>query len=137
MHRIKIQELSKDLDNILIEYGKKIDQYVEEGTDKNITDAKNELRVKSPKAKRVVSIGVGKKQNPGAYSNSWYIVSKKNKYLYTKVVANRIYQLTHLLEFGHASRNGSPVKAVPHIRPTEDKFQLKFIEGLEENIRRG
>lgn len=137
MSKVKIENLQKELDNVLVEFGEKIDEYVETGTDENIKAAKNELRIKSPKADKPVSIGVDKVQMPGTYQNSWYIVSKKNSHLYTKVIANRVYQLTHLLEFGHTLRNGKRWKGKPHIRETERAYREKFVEGLEENIRKG
>jgi len=46
------------------------------------------------------------------------------------------YRLTHLLEFGHANRNGTRTQPIPHIRATEDKYREKFIKELETRIRR-
>lgn len=57
--------------------------------------------------------------------------------MYSKAAYNKkYYRLTHLLEFGHATRNGGRTKAIPHIRPTEDKYREKFVEELERKIRR-
>lgn len=135
--QIKPLQVSRELDTILTEYKVYVDNLVEKGTDENIKEAKAELIALSPVAKKPVSLGVGKIQEPGTYRKSWYIVGKKGANLYTKVIANRDYPLTHLLEFGHAKRNGGRTRAIPHIRPTEKNFQAKFIEGLEENIRSG
>ena len=46
------------------------------------------------------------------------------------------YQLTHLLEFGHVTRNGGRTRALPHIRPIEEKYNVKFVDKLEKRIRR-
>ena len=74
----------------------------------------------------------------GSYSKSWSVRNgKKAKEIYSKVAYNREhYRLTHLLEFGHANRDGSRTKPIPHIRKTEDKYREKFIQELEEKIRR-
>ena len=135
--QIKSQQVSRELDTILTEYKVYVDNLVEKGTDENITKAKAELVTLSPVADKPISLGVGRLQLPGTYRKSWYVVGKKGANLYTKVIANRDYPLTHLLEFGHTLRNGKQSKKIPHIRPTEQEYRAKFVEGLEENIRRG
>lgn len=69
------------------------------------------------------------------YQKSWTVKRQKETSSVLEVVVhskNR-YQLTHLLEKGHASRGGGRVNAIPHIAPAEEKG----IRELEEGIRRG
>ena len=77
--------------------------------------------------------------NLGSYAKSWSTKNKtKTKDIYSKVAYNKAhYRLTHLLEFGHANRDGSRTRAIPHIRNTENKYKEKFVKELEEKIRRG
>lgn len=69
----------------------------------------------------------------GSYRKGWRMKKiGKSKYVaYNKTD----YQLTHLLEHGHAKRNGGRVEAVVHIRPAEETAVNNFLERIEGAIR--
>jgi hypothetical protein len=70
----------------------------------------------------------------GRYRDSWKITKTEetSDKLVLTVHAGR-YQLTHLLEHGHAKRGGGRVAAIPHIAPAEEEGEKQ----LEEDIERG
>lgn len=123
----------EDLQSVLIEYlenyKEDIDEDVIEVTDAITKQAKEELVKTSPRGK-------GKRQSP--YYKGWAIkLSKRKTGQYHKVIWNKTnYQLTHLLEFGHTTRNGGRTRAIPHIRPIEEKYNVEFVDKLEKKIRR-
>ena len=81
-----------------------------------------------------------KKNSPsltGSYKKGW---KKKKEYESVSDIRFRIYnstdyQLTHLLENGHAKRNGGRVEGYPHIGPAEKKA-IKELEGKAKVVIR-
>ena len=129
MSSIKPDELKDVLENYLKNYKEDIDEDVIETVDEITKKAREELKKTSPRGK-------GSRTNP--YNRGWSIkLSKKRTGVYHKVIWNKTnYQLTHLLEFGHATRNGGRTRAIPHIRPVEEKYNVEFVDKLEKKIRR-
>lgn len=76
----------------------------------------------------------------GKYAKSWkkklaYSSAKENRY----TVYSTKYQLTHLLEYGHAKwvwgyYTGGRVKAFPHIRPAEAKAEQSLIAEIKRRL---
>lgn len=126
---IKAEELQKEVMKYLQEYKEDIDEEVVETVDEVTKEAKEELKQTSPRGK-------GTRENP--YYRGWAVkLSKRRTGVYHKVIWNKTnYQLTHLLEFGHATRNGGRTRAIPHIRPVEEKYNVEFVDRIGKKIRR-
>jgi len=124
--KIKPDLLGKEIARILNEYKDEVDEIVVDTTNDVIKEAKNELITVSPKGET------------GDYANGWKIsLSQKGKNFFGKAVWNKkCYRLTHLLEFGHATKNGGHIAAQPHIRPTEEKYKSEFIDEFERKVKR-
>lgn len=72
------------------------------------------------------------KDRTGDYSKGWRIKKQGKKY----IVHNKTdYQLTHLLEHGHAKRGGGRVEAKIHIAPAEDRAISEFLNKVERVVR--
>lgn len=123
------ENLSNAIDKYLQEYKEQIDEDVKKDATEISKQARDELKRVSP---------VDEHSTRGRhYADGWAISSKSGKNYYTKKIWNATdYQLTHLLEFGHADRSGGHVNAQPHVRPTEKKYRDKFIQKLERDIKR-
>ena len=128
-NNIKPEELQKVLNNYLENYVEDINEDVQETTDTITKEAVQEIKQTSPRGK-------GTRKNP--YYKGWTKQKGKvSKGKYTVKIHNKTnYQLTHLLEFGHTTRNGGRTKAFPHIRPLEEKYKKLYEQKITTVIQR-
>ena len=93
---------------------------------------KKEIQETGKSVKQQISQTAPRKS--GRYAKSWAVkkVKETSSSLDVVVHSRNRYQLTHLLENGHAKRGGGRVRAMPHIAPAEEMG----IRELEERIER-
>lgn len=137
--KISIGQLSNEVQKALMEWKADINEDVRELTDKNIKEATKTLKARSNVSKHDVVLKGGRVQVKGSYKKAWsYKIFKNTGEVYSKQAYNkRYYRLTHLLEFGHALRQGGRARAFPHIRKTEDEYLQKFEKELLRRIKSG
>lgn len=114
-----INDLANEIASELQRYSHLVTEEVEVAK-KDVADGLvNELKQTSPK-------------DTGSYSKGWREKKVKN----ALVVHNKTdYQLTHLLEYGHAKVDGGRVPAKVHIRPAEEKAVKEYLDRVEKAIR--
>lgn len=115
-----ISSLSNAIAQALTEYTDEVEKGIEQEKKTIGKETVQLLRDKSPKG------------DTGDYAKGWTESTIDNK----EVIYNKNKpQLTHLLEFGHAKRNGGRVAGKPHIRPVEEQMVSKFTEGVKKVIK--
>lgn len=112
---VKIQNIAGEIARHLRQYTSQVEEEVKQVSDEVTKDGVKELKATSPK-------------DTGRYAKGWTRKKQGEGY----VIHNKVYQLTHLLEKGHAKRSGGRVAPRVHIRPVEEKM----IKDLEERIER-
>lgn len=117
------EELTKYSDDIL----KEVKTIIADEAEKLSAD----IRERSPKRSKKL-----KGRTLNAYSKGWTAKKVKEDNLSTEyIVYNKNqYQLTHLLEKGHATRDGGRVEGTPHIAPAEEEAQQRIVERIESAV---
>jgi|SRR5690625_1609644 len=123
--KIKVDQLTDQIKKSLQEYNEEIERNVDKSKRKVAQEGAKELRSTST----VNPYG----SRSGKYRKGWTATKVGTAY----VIRNRTdYQLTHLLEKGHALRQGGRSPAIPHIYPVEQSVIKKYLEDVKKVIKR-
>lgn len=119
------------INNLASEIMKQLQSYsddVANEVDKAVDDVSNELKD---------NIAADSPKRKGEYRKGWRVkVAYSGKGNKRAIVHNKTsYQLTHLLEKGHATKNGKFVKGISHIKPNEEKAIPKFLKRIEKAVQ--
>lgn len=124
---IDIGEIAKTIARELNTYTREVADGVKAAVDTTSKELLENTRADAPvrtgdykKAMRVKTLH----ESDYEKRNRWYVDPKTGE-----------YRLSHLLEKGHAKRNGGRVKAYPHIAKNEEKAKVAFEERVKEVIR--
>lgn len=123
---IKIDNLAREVMKGLDDYAEVTTEQVKKAVRKSGNTVRHEIQENAPK-------------HTGDYAKSWATkkVRESSHKLELVVHSKNRYQLTHLLEFGHALRNGGRTRAIPHIAPAEEKGIEQLKKMIERDIRNG
>lgn len=82
-------------------------------------------------------IQAGAPERTGKYAGSWRTKTTKetSQSLEITVYSPRKYMLAHLLEHGHAKRNGGRTRAIPHIAPAEEHGEEELLQDIERALK--
>lgn len=121
--KIDIGNVSKVVNEYLETYSEAVQKEIKEQLPKVGKEAVKQLKTTSP----VMT---------GQYAKGWTSKAESDRLSTKVIVYNKTdYQLTHLLEKGHALVGGGRTSAQPHIKPAQDKAEKKAIEVIKEAIQ--
>lgn len=106
-----------DLTDILSDYSKEVWEATEKAQKQVAQETVAELKQVSPK-------------RSGKYARSW----RAKRDGTAMVVHNLKPGLAHLIENGHALRNGGRSKAEPHIAPVAEKMSEAYVQAVKEAL---
>ncbi len=128
---IRIDAMQDTVKKLLKDFGTEAEDAVEEAASETAKNAKKELKANSPRRSRAGD----------HYADGWSYRVEKSRVGVTQV---RVYNgrkpgLTHLLENGHATKNGTgrsypDTPAHPHIAEVNEKAQTDFVDLIEQKL---
>jgi hypothetical protein len=121
-----IDDMAEEIMRGLTEYADLADTAMKAAVKKTATSVKKESSANAPK-------------RTGRYAKSWTTKkTKENSHsLEITVHSKNRYQLAHLLEKGHAKRNGGRVRAIPHIAPAQEAAEEQLLADIERGLKNG
>lgn len=130
---INIGQLSAEVEKMLKEYSNDITMQTTEIAETVANEAQKKLKASSP---------VGRGKNAGRYAKGWSVQTEKSNLGTSFTVHNKTdYQLTHLLERGHAvvvggRKLGKTTRPQVHIEPVEQWANEEFEKRITEAIQK-
>lgn len=127
MGTVETKGFSEKLESTLALYTKEVTAQIRTDTKEVADAAQKELGETSPRGRS------RRKQ----YSKGWRATKNYEDPNTTRYVVHNQSKasLVHLLEKGHASRNGGRVKAIPHVARAEEKAIKEYLERVEKAVK--
>ena len=116
-----MDDIAKQITDALTEYTTEVEEDLEKIKEEVADNAVNELKANSPRGRR------------SKYAKGWRKKKDGNGYIIHNATDGG---LTHLLERGHAKRNGGRTKAEPHIQSVEESAIKEFEEKVEKAVQK-
>lgn len=121
--RIDPKDLRSEVQGLLDQFGWEAEACIRTATEKTAKQVVKELKTGN--------FGF----NDKSYSKGWTRKMTSKRLSASVVIYNKTEgQLTHLLEFGHAKRNGGRTRAFPHIAPINDKVPEMFVDNFTDAL---
>lgn len=120
------------LDNLAEEVSKMLDEYADDVTN-NVKEATHKVALLTVRALQSES---KKSVNGKVYYRGWRTYSETTRLSQIETIYNaKLPGLPHLLEYGHAKRNGGRTQPKEHIGPVEDEAERLMTRELEARLK--
>lgn len=129
--KVTVDNLASAIMHELEEYRDITDEAVEKGVSETAKQAVRELRNAHP-------AGSGRYGSwDESYNKGWKVMqTKTDKRYHRKATIHNAtdYQLTHLLEKGHALHQGGRAQAFPHSAPVAEKCEDELLQNMKKYL---
>lgn len=102
-------------------------------------EVNHNLKEVADKTVETLKKGGSYRERTGKYTPDWSVTERPGRSVMQgaeySVHNRKHYQLTHLLEKGHVTRNGKRTRAFAHIAPAEQQAQELAVKAVEQAVR--
>ena len=126
--KISVSELGGEIDRQLTIYGESVNEGIRQEAEKSLKELIKETKATAP---------VGKRQKHYRDSISGKYVRNRYNTKAIWYVKGSDYRLSHLLENGHAKRNGGRVEGTHFIQKAAEPILEQYVKAVEEVIKNG
>lgn len=119
---IELSSFSSEIQKILKEYGEDVQKIADEEVVEVSKEAVKKLKKESPK-------------DSGEYAKGWKMKKEETRFGVETTAYNSTHGwLVHLLEHGHAKKNGGRTEAKPHVGPVQNWAEKEILKRLKEKL---
>lgn len=122
---MNITNLQAQVEELLDQYGKQCSEVVNEAVHEVSKEALKKLKKESPK-------------RTGLYKKGWKVKKNDDKFAANDILYGKeasTYAIAHLLEHGHATRNGGRTAPIPHVKNVEEWAQKALVDTVEKKLK--
>lgn len=123
---VTISNLAAEIVQAVKEYTEDVAEAVAQEVDATSKAVLDDIQAASPVKSGEYKKGWRRTESETGSGRIRYIIHQKKK-----------PQLVHLLELGHAKRDGGRVEGKPHLRPAYDRHVPQMVERIKRIIRNG
>ena len=122
---MNITNIQEQVEELLDQYGKQCSEVVNESVHEVSKEALKKLKKEAPK-------------RTGLYKKGWKVKKNDDKFAANDILYGKeasTYAIAHLLEHGHATRNGGRTAPIPHVKNVEEWAQKALVDTVEKKLK--
>ena len=122
---MNITNLQEQVEELLDQYGKQCSEVVNEAVHEVSKEALKKLKKEAPK-------------RTGLYKKGWKVKKNDDKFAANDILYGKeasTYAIAHLLEHGHATRNGGRTAPITHVKNVEEWAQKALVDTVEKKLK--
>lgn len=138
--KVKVDNFANEVVKAMKQYTDEVQEAIFEEVSNVADEGQQKLKMlRQPEAtKSGTTQHISNRRSWAKYSNSWAVTKKEGTNFINCTIHNKkYYRLTHLLEYGHATRDGNRTREFTHIEPISAECEKRIENNIPKIIKKG